>query len=133
VRVGVVRDGKRLEREVTLRPTPTRTPVALHPSSCSLAAADGAGRGDDIVVAELPHDRAARLPGGAGVAISSVPADSAASEAGLRVGDIILRIGKTAVHNARETATAIASHKGGMIPLLVRRSGYDFWAALRRR
>jgi len=28
---------------------------------------------------------------------------------------------------------AIASHKGGMIPLLVRRSGYDFWAALRRR
>jgi serine protease Do len=131
--VGVVRDGKRLEREVTLRPSPNRAPTALHPSSCSLAAADAAGRADDIIVTELPRDRAARLPGGAGVAISSVPADSAAAEAGLRVGDIILRIGKTSVHTGRETATAIASHKGTMIPLLVRRSGYDFWAALRRR
>jgi len=37
------------------------------------------------------------------------------------------------VHTGRETATAIANHKGIMIPLLVRRSGYDFWAALRRR
>ena len=133
VRVGVVRDGKRLEREVTLRPTPNRAPVALHPSSCSLAAADAAGRTDDIIVTELPRDRAARLPGGAGVAISSVPADSAAAEAGLRVGDVILRIGKTSVHTGHETATAIANHKGVMIPLLVRRSGYDFWAALRRR
>ena len=133
VRVGFLRDGKRLDREVNLRAAPVHGPVALHPSSCSLVAAEGTARAEDIMVAELPRDRAAHLPGGAGVAISSVPGDSAASEAGLRVGDILLRIGKTSVHTARDVAVAIGNRSGAVIPILVRRSGYDFWAALRRR
>ena len=83
-------------------------------------------------MADLPPERATRLPGG-GVAISAVDGDSAVAEAGLRVGDILLRIGKTPIHRARDVVGAIRAQPGEVIPVLVRRSGYDFWAALRRR
>jgi 8-oxo-dGTP pyrophosphatase MutT (NUDIX family) len=35
--------------------------------------------------------------------------------------------------DAREVEAAIKATSGDMIPILVRRSGYDFWVALRRR
>jgi len=134
VRVGLLRDGKRIEREVTLRAAAVRGAPALHPSSCTLAAASGAReRPEDLELTNVPADRAARLPGGAGVAIASVPSASAAAEAGLRIGDIVLRIGKSPVRSARDVAAAVRAQKGDVIPILVRRGGYDFWAALRRR
>jgi serine protease Do len=134
VRVGLVRDGRRLEREVTMRAAPTRVAPTVHPSSCNLVTAEGpAGRPEDIAVTELSPERAAHLPGAAGVMISDAPADSAAAEAGLRPGDLILRVGKRNVRSARELAATIKAQTGDVIPILVRRSGYDFWAGLRRR
>jgi len=127
VRVGVLRDGRHLEREVTLRAPP------VHPSSCTLAGDGAPARLEEIAVAELPPERASHLPGGGGVAISSVDGDSAVAEAGLRAGDILLRIGKIPVRHARDVVGAIRAQSGEVIPVLVRRSGYDFWAALRRR
>ena len=132
VRVGVLRDGRRLEREVTLRPALSQHAPAVHPSSCALAGDDALSRLEEIAVADLPPERASRMPGG-GVAISAVDGDSAVAEAGLRAGDILLRIGKTPIHRARDVVGAIRAQPGEVIPVLVRRSGYDFWAALRRR
>ena len=134
VRVGLLRDGKRLDREVIVRAAAPRGIPVVHPSACSLLLADGGrGRPEDLEVADLPADRATRLPGGAGVAVSGVAAASAAAEAGLRVGDVILRVGKTPVKSVREVAAAVRARTGEVIPILLRRSGYDFWAALRRR
>jgi serine protease Do len=134
VRVGLLRDGRRVEREVNLRAATLRSAPAPHPSSCTLAAAAGTReRPEDLELTNVPADRAARLPGGAGVAVASVPSASAAAEAGLHVGDIILRIGKSSVRSAGDVAVAVRAQKGDVIPLLVRRSGYDFWVALRRR
>jgi len=135
VRVAFIRDGKKFEREVTPRNAPLK-PRPPHPSSCravEAAAKDGqAERGAEIVVSELPPPRAAGLPGGRGVAIAEVVSGSAAAEAGLRVGDVILRVGRDGIRAARDVAAAIKAYPGDVIPVLVRRSGYDFWSALRR-
>jgi serine protease Do len=132
VRVGVLRQGAHLDREVTMRASPVHAPAAVHPSSCSLVGEGPPPRLEEIAVADLPADSRGRSQGG-GVAISTVDDDSAVAEAGLRVGDVILRIGRTPVRKARDVAAAIKAQTGEVIPVLVRRSGYDFWAALRRR
>jgi len=132
VRLDVVRDGKHIERTVSMRAAPARALTGRHPSSCSAIVGGDIGRPEEIAVIELPPERSAQLPGGRGVAISEVPTQSAASDAGLRIGDVILRVGKNGIRTARELATAIKGHSGDMIPILVRRSGYDFWTALRR-
>ncbi len=132
VHVGVLRDGAHLDREVTMRASPVHAPAAVHPSSCSLVGEGPPPRLEEIAVADLPADSRGR-PQGGGVAISTVDDDSAVAEAGLRTGDIILRIGRTPVRKARDVAVAIKAQTGEVIPVLVRRSGYDFWAALRRR
>ena len=134
VRVGIIRNGKRIERAVTVRAAPTLSRPSVHPSSCSLIPGDGAlGRPEEIAVVDLPPDRSAQLPGGHGVAVSAAPAQSAAAEAGLHAGDVILRIGNDGIRTTRDVATALKAHGGDVIPILVRRAGYDFWAALRRR
>ncbi|MES1205313.1 MAG: trypsin-like peptidase domain-containing protein [Pseudomonadota bacterium] len=135
VRLEIVRGGKHIERTVTMRAAPTRAAgaPARHPSSCALALGADVGRPEEIAVTELPPERAGTLPGGKGVAVSEVPAQSAAADAGLRIGDVILRVGNGGVRTARDLATAIKGHAGDMIPILVRRAGYDFWTALRRR
>ncbi len=58
----------------------------------------------------------------------------AADQAGLKLGDIVLRIGKGAVRTPADVATALASFKtGDTLPMLVRRAGFDFWMAFSRR
>jgi serine protease Do len=133
VRIGIVRDGKRIDRTVTMRAASVRPSSAVHPSSCNLLPGAGLARPEELAVIELPPERATQLPGGRGVAISEVPQPSAASDAGLRVGDVVLRVGKTPVRTARDVAAAIKAQTGDVIPVLVRRAGYDFWTALRRR
>jgi S1-C subfamily serine protease len=66
------------------------------------------------------------------VAVGEVPSDSPAEAAGLRPGDVVLRVSTADIHSAADVAAAIRGHHGGFIPVLVRRSGYDFWVALPR-
>jgi serine protease Do len=134
VKVTLIRGGKRLEREVAVRAAAARAPAAApHPSACSQLPPGPAGRSEELVVTELPPARAAALPGGRGVSVAEVPAQSAAADAGLRVGDVILRVGKDGVGSAADVTAAVKRAGGSVIPVLVRRSGYDFWTALRRR
>lgn len=133
VRVGIIRDGQRLDREVALRAAPLKHAPEPHPSACrGLADARADAAGDELVVTELPAGRATNLPGGRGVSVAEAPPHSPAADAGLQVGDIILRIGKDAIREPREVTASLKASRAEVVPLLVRRSGYDFWVALRR-
>ena len=87
---------------------------------------------DDFDVQETPAR--AGHPGGAGVTVTRVTDHSAAAQAGLRIGDVVLRIGKSGVRVPPDVAQAMGSFKlGDPVPMLVRRSGFDFWMAFTRR
>jgi serine protease Do len=134
VKVTLMRDGKRLERDVVPRPAPGKIAAPLHPSSCGRPREYAGGAGEDIEVQELPPARAAALPGGRGVAVSKVADRGAAAQAGLRPGDVILRVSKAGIRTSKDLAAAMSAFKSGdAVPILVRRAGFDFWTALTRR
>jgi serine protease Do len=133
VKVALLRDGKRWEREIVPRATASKV-VAPHPSSCALRRTPEMASVEDFDVQELPAGRAAALPGGRGVAVSRVTDHGAADQAGLKVGDVVLRIGNAGVRTPADVGKALASFKvGETLPVLVRRSGFDFWMAFVRR
>ena len=134
VRVALLRDGKRAERDVVLRAAPAKNVAPLHPSSCALHRDGLLASVEDFDVQDLPPARASGLPGGRGVTVSRVTDHGAAAQAGLKTGDVVLRIGKSGVRTATDVANALGSYKpGDTIPVLLRRSGFDFWMAFTRR
>ena len=73
------------------------------------------------------------MPGGRGVAISKIADRGAAAQAGLRAGDVVLRVGAAGVRTTKDFGAALAAYKpGDSVPVLVRRAGFDFWTALMR-
>jgi serine protease Do len=135
MKVGLLREGKRIEREVTTRAAANRTPAPMHPAGCSRKhALDAVPAADDFQVVEVPSAQAAGLPGGRGIAISQLSAHGAAAQAGLKAGDIILRVGKEGMRTQKDMTAALNRFKmGDAVPMLVRRSGFDFWTAFTRR
>src|SRR5205085_3565062 len=87
VKVAVVRDGKKVEREVVPRLAPVKGTPPVHPSSCGrpreYGTTGGGGGGEDLEVQDVPATRAASLPGGRGIAISKMSERGAAGQAGL--------------------------------------------------
>ena len=64
-------------------------------------------------------------PGG-GYAISGVAKDSPAARGGLAGGDLIVRVGESAITNLEDFDSALRKHKGGeTVPVVVRRDGKD--------
>src|SRR4029077_5621728 len=105
-----------------------------HPSSCSRRREGLLASVDDFDVQELPAARASSLPGGRGVAVTRVTDHSAAAQAGLKTGDVVLRVGKSGVRTSKDVGSALGAYKPGeTVPLLLRRSGFDFWMAFTRR
>ncbi|MES1206809.1 MAG: PDZ domain-containing protein, partial [Pseudomonadota bacterium] len=103
------------------------------PSSCSRTPEPLMANVDDFDVEPTPA-RASRAPAGRSVTVTRVTDHSAAAQAGLRVGDVVLRVGKTAVWTPVDVAEALKGYKlGDPVPMLVRRSGFDFWMAFTRR
>ena len=134
VKIAMLRDGKRWDREVVPRLATVKVVAAPHPASCSLRRAPELASVEDFDVQELPTARAASLPGGRGVAVSRVTDHGAADQAGLKVGDVVLRIGNAGVRTPTDVGRALDGYKvGETLPLLVRRSGFDFWMAFVRR
>jgi serine protease Do len=134
VKVALVRDGKRIEREVVPRLAPGKPPAPLHPSSCGRPRETPTGAaGEDLEVQDVPAARAASLPGGRGIAVSKMSDRGAAAQAGLKPGDVILRVGGAGVRTSKDFGAALATYKpGDTVPVLVRRAGFDFWTALPR-
>jgi serine protease Do len=134
VRVAILREGKRVEREVVLRAAPAKNVAPPHPSSCTLRREGLLASVEDFDVQEIPAARASGLPGGRGVTVSRVTDHGAAAQAGLKTGDVVLRIGKSGVRTPNDVASALGSYKtGDTVPVLLRRSGFDFWMAFTRR
>jgi len=133
-KLALVRDGKRMERDVVLRAASVKNVAPPHPASCALSHDPSPASVEDFDVQELPPARAGGLPGGRGVAVTRITDHSAADQAGLKVGDVVLRIGKAAVRTATDVSAALNGYKtGDMLPMLVRRTGFDFWMAFSRR
>lgn len=64
-------------------------------------------------------------PGG-GYAISGVAKDSPAAQGGLQGGDVIVRLGGSAITGLEDFDSALRKHKGGeRVPVVVRRAGAD--------
>ena len=133
-KLAIVRDGKRVERDVLLRAATVKGVAPPHPASCANRHEPTLASVEDFDVQEMAPARANGLPGGRGVAVTRITDHGAADQAGLKVGDVVLRIGKAAVRTPADVQSALASYKtGDMLPMLVRRSGFDFWMAFSRR
>jgi serine protease Do len=134
VKLTIMREGKRIERDVVLRAAAVKGVTPPHPASCAQAHDPSAAAVEDFDVQELPPARTGGLPGGRGVAVTRITDHGAADQAGLKVGDVVLRIGKAAVRTPADVANALNGYKtGDMLPMLVRRAGFDFWMAFARR
>jgi len=133
-KLAIIRDGKRIERDVVLRAATVKGVSAPHPASCAQRREPTMAAVEDFDVQELAPARAGGLPGGRGVSVTRITDHGAADQAGLKVGDIVLRIGKASVRTPADVATALGTYKpGDILPMLVRRSGFDFWMAFSRR
>jgi putative serine protease PepD len=66
----------------------------------------------------------AERPSGAGAAVREVVPDAPADDAGLRAGDVILRVGTTTIEDPSDVAEAIfARHSGDRVAVTIERDG----------
>jgi serine protease Do len=130
-RLRVLREGRASERVVTTRRSEHAESAPPHPGACKAPA--GVPLPDGFEAADLPAGRARGLTGGRGVEVIRVDG-GAAREAGLLRGDIVLRVGRRAVHSKAELRQALDSAPPSLpVLLLVRREGAHFWTTLPAR
>ena len=111
VRIGIVRDGERIEKEAVIGEMQP-TAVAGEISSEKLDGAEFGEIGRD-------HPWSGRVQG---VEVSSVEPGSRAWESGLRRGDIILAVNREAVRGVEEFAETVEEQED-VLALLVQRGG----------
>jgi serine protease Do len=87
-----------------------------------------------ITVQELTPELARQLelePGTSGVVISDIEAGSPAAAAGLRPGDLITEINRTAIKNINDYQQALQkTKKGDSLLLLIKRAAGSFYTVL---
>jgi serine protease Do len=128
VRVGLLREGRPLEKTVTTRPA-RQGSRTRHPWDCRFLPAENAAA-VGFEVREVARARASELPGGRGVQVWKVTGN-APREANLSAGDIILRVGRSSVGSPDELRRRLSEWKReGPLPLLVRTRVRTFWTAL---
>ena len=115
VTLGVIRDGKERDVQVTLKQadlSETKASV-LHP------ALEGATLGNSEPGASV-----------AGVVITQLEQRSAAAQAGLQKGDVIIGVNRTRINNLQELQTAM-KNKGDIMALNIRRGNATLYLVLR--
>jgi serine protease DegQ len=115
VTLGVIRDGKEQEVSVTLKQadlTETKASV-LHP------ALEGATLGNSEPSANI-----------SGVVITKLEPRSAAAQAGLQKGDVIIGVNRTRITTLQELQTAMKS-RGDILALNIRRGDATLYLVLR--
>jgi serine protease Do len=128
VKVGLLRLGKPIERDVVTRPAPKSNP-SRHIEDCRTAPVETVFS-IGLEVRALPPARAAALPDKRGINVVRVTG-GAARDANIEVGDIILRVGQQPVSTPEEFARRVGEWKrDAPLPLLVQTRTRSFWTAL---
>ena len=134
----VWRDGNRSNMTVIVSERPGDRPRPPAPAPASpIVAADDATLGLTLVPLSRAFRTRFRLDDAqTGVAVSGVELDSAAADQGLRVGDLIVRVGQQMVTAPAEISKDIATARGGHhehVLMLVQGQDGLRWVALRLR
>jgi serine protease Do len=130
VPVEFYRDGKRLQLSVSLGEAPAEAVASAG------GVAPGKARGlDGLGVGELTPEARKMFNLGddvtGGVVITGIERNSPAARAGIRPGDVVLEVNRTAVKTVKEFEAAFAKAKGNVLFLLHRR-GATVFLVLRR-
>jgi serine protease Do len=133
----IIHDGQSRTLAVPLGEVPAKETAAAEPASRQKSARPEAGQPRlGIAVTELTSEIAQHLELPAtikGVVIADIEPGSAATEAGLQVGDVIEEVAKTPVHNVGEFRSQLSKHTSGPILLLVNREGKNLFFAVEMR
>jgi serine protease Do len=125
VTVGLIRDGKRLEVKVKIGK------LSEHGQKTEATGSTPGNLG--LSVTDVTPDVAQKynLQQDKGALITDVAPDSAAADANLRPGDLILEVNNRAVHSAGDFTTAVAHvKKGAILRLLVQRGDSVFYTTV---
>jgi serine protease Do len=130
VPVELYRDGKLQQVSVSLGEAPADAAVA------SAGAPPGKARGlDGLGVGELTPEARKMFNVAddvtAGVVITGIERGSAAARAGIRAGDVVLEVNRTAVKTVKDFEAAFSKAKGNVL-LLLHRRGATVFLVLRR-
>ncbi len=127
VKVTVLREGKRKTFKVEIGELEDATVAAAEPEGSSGPAAFG------LRVQELTPELAEQLgvEEGSGVVISAVEPGSAADEAGLRRGDVVLEVDREEVNDVAELRNQLAD-AGEKALLLIRRGDSTLYVAMKQ-
>jgi serine protease Do len=131
VKLEIVRDGKR--RSLTVK-------IAEQPKEVAEAGEEATPSGEGnalagLEVRDLTADIARQLglpPGSPGVVVTGVDPDSAAAEAGIEEGDVIVEINRQSVRNVRDFRRIVAKlGKNDRVLLLVQRRGSKLFVLIK--
>ncbi len=123
VKVDVVRDGKIQTFDITIEVLEDKTAVVV-------AKNDPVGLQVQDITPELM--KSLKLETKDGVLVSDVTADGAAGEAGIRRGDVITEINRTAINSAEDyKKVTSAAEKDSTVLFLVRRGGTTIYIAVK--
>ena len=127
VEVVVIRDGKQKLLDVEIG--------ALEADLKAGKTVQQAGKEESklgAVVANITSDELEELGVDNGVMVKEVSPDSAAASAGLRAGDIIVKLDRKAVEDVSQLETQLDNAAGGKaLPILVQREGSPIFMALK--
>ena len=126
ISVGIVRDGDRMARSVTL---------ATFPATEQQAAAQEEGQPSvwlGVTVRSLTSDERAQANVSGGIIVKDVESGSAADDAGIETGDIILEVGRIRINGMEDYSRAIRQFKGSSKAVLFRinRDGSSLYVAI---
>jgi serine protease Do len=126
IAVGIVRDGKRIDKTVVL----TKYPENEQQASTSQEEQPSAWLG--LTVRALTVDERAQANVSGGVMVDNVEAGSAADDAGIAAGDIILEVGKITIQSMADYNRAVRQFRGSGKAVLFRvdRGGMVLYIAI---
>ncbi|MEM9147951.1 MAG: Do family serine endopeptidase [Pseudomonadota bacterium] len=129
VSLRLVREGREIDREVTLGELGQDQRAALEPRRTGRASSDRLGATLE------PLDEATRFRLSleddlSGVVVTSLQRGGPAERAGLRIGDVILRVGQSDVGSPRELDRALAEADDNAL-MLIHRRGSEIFVGLR--
>jgi len=126
ISVGIVRDGKRIDKSVTL----TTFPESDQQASTSEEEQPSAWLG--ITVRSLTSDERQQAKVSGGVVVDGVDAGSAADDAGIQAGDVVLEVGKVRINGISDYNRAVRRFRrsGNAVLFRINRGGAMLYVAV---